>query len=125
MHAEAEGGTASHSLYKGSLENPEEASLFRSKMAPNVLSPTHRLPAKSNSRKAKAKAEAEAEAEAKAAITGPPPGNVSLPSASDKDGSAAAATAAAVLDAKTEEVDLDGGGRSNPGLEGSDRSPEP
>ncbi|CAM9232588.1 unnamed protein product [Ectocarpus fasciculatus] len=48
MHAEAEGGSASHSLYKGDLDNPEEASVFRSKMTPDVLSPAHRqLPSKS------------------------------------------------------------------------------
>lgn len=51
MHTHAEGGTASHALYKGDLENPEEASLFRSKMTPNILSPAHRqLPAKAKSR---------------------------------------------------------------------------
>ncbi|CAM9309888.1 unnamed protein product [Ectocarpus sp. 4 AP-2014] len=50
MHVEAEGGSASHSLYKGDLDNPEEASLFRSKMTPNILSPAHRqLPSKSKS----------------------------------------------------------------------------
>lgn len=32
MHTEAEDGAAAHSLYKGNLENPAEASLFRSKM---------------------------------------------------------------------------------------------
>lgn len=98
MHAEAEGGTASHSLYKGSLENPEEASLFRSKMAPNILSPAHRLPAKTKSKNA----------------------------APDKGGAAAAAAAAVpLLDAKTEDTDLDGGGRITPGQQGSNRSPEP
>lgn len=35
MHADAEGGGAAHSLYKGNLENPAEASLFRSKMTPD------------------------------------------------------------------------------------------
>ncbi|CAM9721095.1 unnamed protein product [Laminaria digitata] len=34
MHSDAEGGGAAHSLYKGNLENPAEASLFRSKMTP-------------------------------------------------------------------------------------------
>ena len=109
MHADAEGGTASHSLYKGSLENPEEASLFRSKMAPNVLSPAHRLSAKSESREAKAKA--------KAVMTGSSPGNVPLPDAPGKDGAAAAA--AAVLDVETGDVDSHGGGPCTPGLEGS------
>lgn len=53
MHAEAEGGSASHSLYKGDLDNPEEASLFRSKMTPKIFSPAHRqLPSKSKSSKA-------------------------------------------------------------------------
>ncbi|CAN0471124.1 unnamed protein product, partial [Scytosiphon promiscuus] len=32
MHSDAEGGTAAHSLYKGNLDNPAEASLFRSKL---------------------------------------------------------------------------------------------
>lgn len=33
MHAEAEGGDAAHSLYKGDLGDPGEAMYFRSKMA--------------------------------------------------------------------------------------------
>ncbi|CAM9789708.1 unnamed protein product, partial [Hapterophycus canaliculatus] len=56
MHAEAEGGSASHSLYKGSLENPEEASLFRSKMTPNILSPAHRHQAKTDAERTQAAA---------------------------------------------------------------------
>lgn len=40
MHAEAEEGGAAHSLYKGDLGNPDEASIFRSKMTPS-----HRRPA--------------------------------------------------------------------------------
>lgn len=48
MHADAEGGTAAHSLYKGSLENPAEASLFRSKMTLNTSKPVqHQLPSRS------------------------------------------------------------------------------
>lgn len=98
MHAEAEGGTASHSLYKGSLENPEEASLFRSKMAPNVLSPAHRLAAKTDSGK-------------NAAVAGSPPDGVSPPSARAK--------------VKNEELDLEGRGRIEPGVESSSQRPEP
>lgn len=117
MHAEAEGGTASHSLYKGSLDNPEEASLFRSKMAPNILSRAHRLPAKAESRKV--------------AVTRPSPESSASPppSAPEKDGGGAAAAATAVvplLDVKIEELGLDDGrGQSAPGLDNSDRSPEP
>lgn len=91
MHTEAEGGTASHSLYKGSLENPEEASLFRSKMAPNILSPAHRLPAKTESRKI--------------AETGPSPDSVSPPSAPDKDGAAEVTAAVPLLDVQIEKLD--------------------
>lgn len=40
MHREAEEGAAAHSLYKGDLNNPDEASVFRSKMTPPG-SPTH------------------------------------------------------------------------------------
>lgn len=49
MHSDAEGGTAAHSLYKGNLDNPAEASLFRSKMAPKKSPPVqqhHRLSSK-------------------------------------------------------------------------------
>ena len=48
MHSDAEGGAAAHSLYKGNLENPAEASLFRSKMTPNKSPPVqqHRLSSK-------------------------------------------------------------------------------
>ena len=104
MHSEAEGGTASHSLYKGSLENPEEASLFRSKMAANILSPAHRLPAKTKSRKP--------------AVTGPP-------GAPGEGGAAMAAATVPALDAKAEERGLDAGAQLAQGLEGSNRSPEP
>lgn len=38
MHREAEEGAAAHSLYKGDLNNPDEASLFRSKMTPPASS---------------------------------------------------------------------------------------
>lgn len=49
MHSDAEGGTAAHSLYKGNLDNPAEASLFRSKMTPNkspLVQQQHRLSSK-------------------------------------------------------------------------------
>lgn len=39
MHAEAEGGDAAHSLYKGDLGDPGEAIYFRSKMAPSKPRP--------------------------------------------------------------------------------------
>lgn len=53
MHAEAEGGAAAHSLYKANLENPAEASLFRSKMTPNNSPPAqHQLPSRSRSDRA-------------------------------------------------------------------------
>ncbi|CAM9328194.1 unnamed protein product [Scytosiphon promiscuus] len=78
MHAEAEGGSASHSLYKGNLENPEEASLFRSKMTPNILSPAHRHQPKIDVDKSSA------------ATVWPPVDDPSPPHVIEEDGAAAA-----------------------------------
>lgn len=111
MHAEAEGGTASHSLYKGSLENPEEASLFRSKMTPNILSPAHRqLPSKAKTSKGAA-----------AAATWPSDG--ASPSVTENAASASVSS----LDAKIGEPGAADGERLTPASEfkNANRSPEP
>ncbi|CAM9822073.1 unnamed protein product [Ectocarpus sp. 6 AP-2014] len=115
MHVAAEGGSASHSLYKGDLDNPEEASLFRSKMTPNILSPAHRqLPSKSKG------------GEAATALQPTADGGSSAANVSEKGPAAAAVP---LLESKRRGnlgVKSDGGGATPVSdLDTSDRCPEP
>lgn len=104
MHSDAEGGAAAHSLYKGNLENPAEASLFRSKMTPKNSPPVqHRL----SSKKGK---------------SATPTTSVGRSPGIDSPGS----NAVPLLETKHGERRSEGAGQSGQGSDfGSNRSPEP